>query len=186
MRKPRAPLLSLLLLAATCAHAVAVYRHQAGDGGTVEFSDKPRVGADKLDIRVPLRKSPPPSAAPAPGTEQAAPSAADVQPQPYQALEISTPRNDDTVRDNAGNVGVELRLIPPLQPQFGHSLVLLMDGRPAEAPGLNTRFELRNVERGSHTLQAFVLDAVGKTLFASAKSTFHLHRASVRQTPPAP
>ena len=185
MRKRSLALLSLLCCAPWVG-AVEVYRHQSGDGRAVEFSDKPRVGAEKLDIRLPSRQVQPPSASPATGAETAAAPATGDQPLPYQTLEISTPRNDDTLRDNNGNVTVALQLEPPLQPQFGHSLVLLMDGRPVEAPGLKTNFELSNVDRGSHTLQAFVLDAIGKTLFASAKSTFHLQRAIVRKPPPAP
>ena len=176
-------LIAIVLVAAgPWAGAVEIYRHQGGDGRAVEFSDKPRVGAEKVEIKVPLRPAPLPAAA-APATAGAAPASADAQPQPYRSLQITQPLNDDALRDNEGNVGVALQLVPPLQPQFGHSLVLLMDGRPVEAPGLKTSFELRNVDRGSHTLQAFVLDAVGKTVFQSGTTTFHLQRQIVRRKP---
>ena len=164
------------------AGAVEIYRHQGGDGGAVEFSDKPRTGAEKVEIKVPLRPAPMPAAS-APATPGAAAASTDAQPIPYQALQITQPLNDEALRDNEGNVSVALQLVPPLQPQFGHSLVLLMDGRPVEAPGLKTSFELQNVDRGSHTLQAFVLDAVGKTVFQSGTTTFHLQRQFVRRKP---
>lgn len=182
MRK-RYLLMAFLVLGAPLAWAVDVYRHETGAGGAVEFSDKPRSGAEKLEIRVPARTAPPPASTAGQAAPVAPAAPAADQPQAYQSLEIQQPANDDTLRDNEGNVTVVLQLAPPLQPEFGHSLVLMMDGRPVEAPGLNTSFQLRNVDRGSHLLQAFVLDAVGKTVFASAKSTFHLHRQIVRRTP---
>ena len=81
-----------LLLVACSTGAIEVYRHQGGDGRPVEFSDKPRVGAEKFDVRVPTRTAPPATAPAQPGATGAVAPATGDQPQPYQTLEIKIGR----------------------------------------------------------------------------------------------
>lgn len=94
-----------------------------------------------------------------------------------QALEvtITRPAQDDTVHDNEGNVSVIVAVEPALAP--GSELVLLLDDRPA-ARQRGPVFALMGVERGTHTLQAQVIDARGVTLATSAPVTFHMWQAS--------
>jgi hypothetical protein len=85
------------------------------------------------------------------------------------------PANEETVHDNEGNVVVQVAVSPTLAP--GNRIVLLLDGRQvSRQPG--TTLALSGVERGTHTLQAQVVDTNGATLVASPPVTFYMWQAS--------
>jgi hypothetical protein len=93
----------------------------------------------------------------------------------YASVAIVQPANEETVHDNEGNVSVQVAVSPRLAP--GDRIVLLLDGRPvSQQPG--TTLALSGVERGTHTLQAQVVDTNGATLAASQLVTFHMWQAS--------
>ena len=158
--------------------AAEVYRYVDPERG-VEYSDMPRPGAERIVIPDPpvapslkVRESPRPdvSIAKLPvGTALA-----------YSEIAIADPLNEDTVRDNAGNLIVAVSLNPPLQAEFGHQLQLLLDGEVV-ASGTSSHMALNEVDRGTHTLQAVVLGVDGAVLTQSAVTTFHLHRMSKPQ-----
>lgn len=102
---------------------------------------------------------------------------------PYGRVWILWPSDDEAVRANAGNVTVRIGLEPQrLRP--GDAVVLYLDGVPVvRASRLD--IELENVDRGTHTLQAAVVDPAGETLVRSEPVSFHLLRAS-RLFPRAP
>lgn len=98
-------------------------------------------------------------------------------PRAYGALRIVVPADEETVHDNNGDVRVVVRVSRPLDAKAGDRIVLLLDGHAA-ARGRTTRFELKNVDRGTHNLQAQLAAADGSTLEASPVVTFYLWRAS--------
>jgi hypothetical protein len=91
------------------------------------------------------------------------------------SIAIVQPADDETVHDNQGNVGVQVAVSPGLAP--GAGIVLLLDGQPV-AQETDATFLLSGVERGTHTLEAQVVDASGATLAASQPITFHMWQAS--------
>jgi hypothetical protein len=95
---------------------------------------------------------------------------------PYSSLVISNPGNEANIRENTGSFSVIASLEPPLHPD--HSLRLLLDDVPAASADEEAIFSLSNVDRGSHTLQAEVLDKNGAVVFAGNPSVFHLQRYS--------
>jgi len=95
----------------------------------------------------------------------------------YAAVRIVAPRDDATVHDNQGTLDVSVDVSPPLRPDTGDRIVLLLDGT-AVASGAEARIRLTDVERGSHTLQAQVVAAGGALLLASPQTRFHMWRAS--------
>jgi hypothetical protein len=103
----------------------------------------------------------------------------------YGALTITSPEADETVRENAGNVTVTVKLEPPnLQP--GHRIRLLLDGSPTGGTNTTGLFALTNVDRGTHSLKAEVVDEAGKLIYAGPSSTFHLQRYSILNAPKRP
>ena len=103
----------------------------------------------------------------------------------YAALTITSPADDENIRENAGNVSVTVKLEPPnLQP--GHRIRLLLDGTPTGGTNTTGRFALSNVDRGTHSLKAEVVDETGTVLYSGSSSTFHLQRYSVLNAPPRP
>jgi len=158
--------------------AAEIYRYVDPENG-VEFSDTPRPGAERIVIpdaqRAPaVRLSPPAPAAPAVADVATGTAVA------YQQVRITDPLDQETVRDNSGNMLVSVALKPGLQAPFGHKLQLLLDGDPVST-GSATNFSLTGIDRGTHTLQAVVLGADDAPLATSPTISFHLHRAAVKR-----
>ena len=94
----------------------------------------------------------------------------------YQFLGITSPTNDATIRDNAGNLRIAAKISPELQP--GHRLRLLLDGSPQQT-SRNPDFYLSNVDRGTHQLSVEVLDERGTVLITSPTSVVHMMRYTI-------
>lgn len=102
---------------------------------------------------------------------------------PYSQLMISAPSNDAPLRDNTGNVSVEIGIAPMLR--GNHRLRLVLDGNTAGEDS-STFFTLTNVDRGTHTLVVEVIGEEGEVLQTSGASTFHMQRFHLPPKPAAP
>lgn len=164
----------LSLLYFSCAPVGAeIYKITLPDG-SVTYSDQPADQAKKLVP--PATQTYTPQAAP---LKQARPAATQQsQPQPYQLITIDQPKHNATIRDNNGNLSVQLHASPPLQTDFGHRLVLLMDGQSLNDDTGKPNYQLNNIDRGTHTLKATIQDANDNTLIESATVQFHMKRSS--------
>ena len=87
---------------------------------------------------------------------------------------IIAPQNEQTLHDNSGNVAVVLAVTGERR---GAQAVLLLDGNPV-ASGDGSRFALAGVERGTHTLQAQLVDPGGNPRASSGVVTFYVWQAS--------
>ena len=88
---------------------------------------------------------------------------------------IVSPRSEETIHDNAGNVAVTVIVDDGAQDA---PLRVLLDGRPY-GPLQHTRsFTLTGVERGEHTLQVQLIDAAGEIVASSDAVKFYLWQAS--------
>jgi Domain of unknown function (DUF4124) len=177
----KTPYALLLLLAVACAaHAETVYKIVQPDG-TVVYSDQPAPGAQKLDVK-PIQTYQPPALPDTSAGAAASPAKAGAKTpfDGYTKFVISSPVPDATVRDNNGVVAVTLQIEPALQP--GHKVEIRLDGK-AIGTGRSTSVTLTSVDRGTHTVDAVVMDASGKTLATTPPVTFHLHRATALLSP---
>jgi len=103
-------------------------------------------------------------------------------PKSYKALNITQPVNDKVVRENAGNVTVSITTEPKLQP--GHSIKVVLNGdEKAALKGTKSNYTFKNISRGTHTVQAFIVDKNNKTLSSSTIITFHLQRIVYKPKP---
>ncbi len=94
----------------------------------------------------------------------------------YRRLAISSPAHDSGIEGGTGNIAVSVSAKPSLQKQ--HKIRLLMDGKSQQESN-STHFQINNVDRGSHSLQAIIVDEAGKTLKTSSTITVHVFRPSV-------
>lgn len=101
----------------------------------------------------------------------------------YTELSITAPSHDQAVRENAGNLTVTVASAPALDPALGHQVQILLDGQKAATGG--TRVSLTNIDRGTHSLTARIIDANGEVLISSAPVTFHMLRYSRLMKKPA-
>jgi hypothetical protein len=169
----------MLLLFLTAPASGQVYR-SVGPDGTVQFSDQPAEGATPGDVQpaqtVPMGGPTLRSPAPAAPKEAAGPA--------YNRFEILSPAPDEGVRANDGNVTVSLALDPPLLP--GHRVVVLVDGRPVGSPDASLQVALTNLDRGTHRVEASVVNAGGQTLASAGPLTFHVLRVHLPPQRPKP
>ncbi len=182
----------LLILATRLAAAAdTAYRWIDPSTGAMVFSDSPPPeGWPVRDLEqielpqprvVPAFRSPP---EPEQSPERREPAQGSVSV-PYRRVWIEYPPHDQSIRENAGNVTVRIGLQPP-QLRPGDAVVLYLDGQPMVRAGrLDIRLE--NLDRGTHKLQAVVVDPSGNVLVRSEPVTFTLHRYSrLFRTAPAP
>jgi hypothetical protein len=154
-----------LVLFAGCLLAETVYKTVDEDGNII-FTDKPSEEAEEIEIQKleTIENPNPPRYTPPKQAEEKLPQ--------YKSLTVTSPENGAGIRSNNGNVTISLSLEPALS--RGHKIIILMDGKEV---GSGTSVSLQNVDRGTHSINAKVVDANGETLI-STSSTFSLLRVS--------
>ena len=164
-------LLGLLMAAA----AVADTWMWTDEEGVVHYSDRPYPGAERITIAEPnTSRSPAPRSNNAgTGTDSTADT---IAPTRYASFEVSSPGAEETLWNIEGVLNVSLALSPGLQP--GHQVRVYFDGNPQMVSG--TSFQLEEVYRGVHNLQAEVLDETGKMMIRTRTNRFYVQQASVR------
>ena len=143
------------------------------DEGVVHYSDRPHPGAERITIDEPNTSQSPSqrrnTAEPDAASEEAPRSVA------YASFEVASPRAEETLWNIGGVLNVSLALSPPLQP--GHQVRVYFDGTPQMVSG--TSFQLQEVWRGEHNLQAEVVDATGKLMIRSKPIRFYVQQSTV-------
>lgn len=97
-------------------------------------------------------------------------------PPPVYKASITRPEHDSTLRDNAGNLTVEVKLMPALQ--SGYRGDLLLDGLPVSTVSASGPVNLTNLDRGTHTLQVRIFNPAGKIVHESSAVVVNILRAS--------
>ncbi len=171
------PFVVILCLLCATATAEEIYKWVDEDG-VIHYSDQPAPGAEV--IQLPDRPAPRQSR-PAPRPASAAPSleaqrAAASRPFSYESLAFSSPNPEQTLWNIGGTLNVAISLNPGLRQ--GHRVRLYFDGEPREISG--TQVQLTEVYRGTHNLQAEVLDANGNLMIRSEPIRFYVQQTSIR------
>lgn len=91
-------------------------------------------------------------------------------------LQLMTPKHDQAIRANNGDVTIIFKTRPALQ--NGERLVLYLDERQKMA-GEQTHFTLEQLDRGTHTVFGVWQDRKGNTLAKSQSASFHVLRFSI-------
>jgi hypothetical protein len=169
---------TLLVLAPGLGESAKVYKWTDREGNVI-YSDRPRPGAEVIELPtepagigpVPPQQLPEPKA-PTPGSI-------------YGALIVASPSNDQIILDPGGRVDVSLAVEPPLQVSQGDAIRLNLDGQTLDTRYTGTAIAIPSVPRGTHTLQAEVVNPAGNVLIASDPVTFHMQAPSA-QAPAGP
>ncbi len=163
----------LCVLAAATAAAQEAYRWVDEDG-VVHYSDRPREGAEAIELPEPnvatVRRVPQAAARGEAAEEPAS------EPTPgYTSIEIVSPKAEETLWNIEGVLNVSVALEPSLQP--GHQVRAYFDGEMQPVSG--TSFQLQEVWRGVHNIQVEVVDSTGKLLIRSRPSRFYVQQNTV-------
>jgi hypothetical protein len=171
-------LLRLILIALLLAPGVApakIYKWILPDG-SIKYSDKPQEqGAQELQLPPLQTYSAPPLPSSGEGAEQ---GSGPVAESGYDVVEVVTPEQGQSIRDNGGTIDVRLVIEPGLR--SGHVVEIMLDGN-AIGSGRATSASVSNLDRGTHTISATVKDASGKVVASAGSVTFHLLRTSKLQ-----
>lgn len=95
----------------------------------------------------------------------------------YQAFNVLQPAQQETLWGTGGTVDVALEISPTLQ--AGHRLGYYLDGALTDLGSRSAAFQLQEVVRGIHTLQAVILDGAGEEVLRSLAVTFMVQQTSV-------
>ncbi len=166
----------MYLVCAAVGHA-EVYRWK-DERGNLHFSDSPPEAREFEKVEIPPVLSVPAYKLPQQATETSPDK--EVDSKTYKRFSIVHPEHDSAIRNNAGDLSVNIAMEPPLR--GNHSIVLFMDGNPV-AEGRQRTFELNNLDRGTHTLYAEIRDSSGKTLITTDSIEFSLLRVSIVNQP---
>ncbi|HSH47485.1 MAG TPA: DUF4124 domain-containing protein [Halomonas sp.] len=168
------------------ARGQSIYR-STDQHGNVIFSDDPQRGGEEIHLspltvvpaKAPRQAAPSSTPALQSAPRPAPPRARPGQPfMPYDTFAIGAPADDHAVPvGEAGNVQVRLNIQPALRED--HRVRLLLDGQISQTAMHTTTFMLSNLDRGSHQLQAELLDASGTVRHRTPARTIHVQRASI-------
>jgi len=157
--------------------AADVYKSTAEDG-TVEYSDQSQERVDSLQLAPLTTIKSPPSSKP----QQPLTATPPVAPLLSQSIVLQSPHNDEGVRSNNGELIIIVSVTPGGLGRQQH-IELLLDGQRLSQHYRQTEIHLQGIDRGSHTLQALLVNKTGMLVSRTGAIRFHLLRHSVLFSP---
>ena len=100
------------------------------------------------------------------------------EPKQIYKVEILSPPIDYTFR-NSEKVSVRINVKPRLESGSGHQTRVFLDGDLLSDYGSSINFQIRDLERGAHTLEAVLTDIAGRELARSEVRTFFVQKVSI-------
>jgi len=168
------PILLFIGLLASATALAQAYRWVDSDG-VVHYSDVPTEGAEEVQLSEYSRNTGARLYRERPATAAAADQPATDQPFKYESISISSPAAEETLWNIDGVLNVSVALSPGLQ--SGHQLRVYFDGQQRLVSG--TSFQIEEVYRGAHNLQAEVINETGQLMIRSQPSRFYVQQNSV-------
>ncbi|MGB5354977.1 MAG: DUF4124 domain-containing protein [Woeseia sp.] len=165
----------VLLLLAAGAVSAQVYKWVDEDG-VVHYSDQPAPGAERVEIKQNTQRARPTGTAARPAARSAEAQPEPTKPFAYTSLSFSSPTAEQTLWNIGGTLNVTLSLSPGLR--SGDRVTLYFDGASQPIAGLSTQLE--EVWRGTHNLQAEVVDANGTLMIRSEPIRFFVQQTSIQ------
>ena len=165
----------IMLYFSVSLNAETVYK-TVDEEGNIIFTDKPTEGSEEIKLEELQTIKNPNPAKYKPLPEKTIKSDSESI---YKSLLVTNPADGSGLRSNAGNVNISLSLQPGLR--RGHNVIITLDGKEISS-GSSLSASLNNVDRGTHTITAKVVDAAGKELI-STTSSFSLLRVTKSKQP---
>ena len=166
----------ILLVLAAMSQAAEVYKIVDADGN-ITYTDQPGASAaERLNLRRINQ-----AAAPAARVEDGPTANAEADLVGYSSARISSPVHQAVILHNQANIIVQLALEPQLQP--GHLVRFSVNGVAQGLPVRATAYQLDNIERGSHSIGAAVVDGKNRVLIAAKPVIVHVKRHFKRNQP---
>ena len=167
----------LLMLLIIGSASAGVYRYQDSKGDMV-YTYQPRVG-EKQTVDLPESTIATTSKViPKPDEKKTSSTPAE-KVITYETFQLVTPSNQQTFH-NQRTIPMTITLTPVLQK--GDKINIVLDGQPytslegKDKPEKgNYTIDLKNIDRGSHQLQALLINKEGKQLMSTKSVTIYIH-----------
>lgn len=158
-------------LAATAVLADDAWKWTDEDG-VVHYSDVPVAGAEAVNLSEFNKKT---GARISNGRRS---SSTNEPPENfvYDSITIASPTAEETLWNIEGLLNVSVAVSPGLQQ--GHRIRAYFDGEARDVGGTN--FQILDVYRGTHSLQAEIVDSTGRVILRSPASRFYVQQNSLR------
>lgn len=142
-----------------------------GKDGQVIFTDKMPTDRPSTPVEVKQANRVPPPSARGDSAEQNNEKVSNK----YDRLVVTSPANDDYFDQEAAMVNLSAMSEPDVREQ--HIAQLYYDGQPVPEQGFS--YSVFDMERGTHTVVAKILDKSGRVLIESEPVKFHVRRTSI-------
>jgi len=159
------------ILAATAVLADDAWKW-TDDDGIVHYSDVPVAGAEQVNLSEYSKKT---------GAQISNGRTSSTTSKPkevftYDSITIASPGSEQTLWNIEGLLNVSVAVSPELQ--RGHRIRAYFDGEARDVGG--TSFQILDVYRGTHSLQAEIVDSTGRVIMRSSTSRFYVQQNSIR------
>ncbi|ABK46503.1 MULTISPECIES: DUF4124 domain-containing protein [Shewanella] len=165
-------LISLLLLSLFAQ--ATVYKWVDKDG-KVHYSDEPHPNAEVVELKEKTLNQ-----IALPPVKNDADDSQVIQQIQYQVV-ITSPTEEETVRDNNGDFQVTATVTPEIKSQY--LMALKLDGQTVGQPQVGGIFQLKNIDRGEHTIVVDAMTQNGKVFASSSPRKIFLHQAAMNPVP---
>jgi len=145
------------------------------EDGVVHFSDRPVEGAEQIYLPQQNQSTRRVPASQAPVAAQREEASEPVAAFKYDALEIVAPAPEETLWNIEGVLNVSLRVTPALRQ--GDKIRVYFDGKEKIVNGTN--FQIEEVYRGVHNIQAEIIDSTGRLMTRSLPNRFYVQQNSI-------
>jgi hypothetical protein len=95
----------------------------------------------------------------------------------YETFTILQPSDNEIIRNEEGTVNIGISLTPSLAES--HIIQLYVDGTKLDSDIRQTQLSLQKLSRGTHSLQAKIVDSEGQSVKESNSITFQLRQPAV-------
>lgn len=163
----------LMLSFYTQADNKKIYVYTDEKGNTV-FTDTKRPNAKEVNVKTNTMTMP------ATDTSVLQPTVSDESSKVKYDLRITTPNQQQTIRNNSGRVEIAGNITPSLRHDYHYRLML--DGKQIQKPHASAHFVLNDVDRGEHSIVLELINDQQRVIATSEAVTFYLFRASVLHT----
>mgnify|MGYP001819806871 FL=1 len=171
----------IAFIAVLAAGAVMAQAYKwVDEDGVVHFSDTPVEGAERIDL--PTESRPRRQVTPSVTSSAAAATspATTVEEPPtvfrYDSIEIVAPAPEETLWNIEGVLNVALRVSPGLRPE--DRVRVYLDGEESLVTS-SSSFQIQEVWRGVHNIQAEIVDSTGKLMARSLPNRFYVQQNSI-------
>lgn len=165
-------LISLLLLSLFAQ--ATVYKWVDKDG-RVHYSDEPHPNAEVVELKEKTLNQ-----IALPPVKNDTNDSQVIQQIQYQVV-ITSPTEEETVRDNNGDFQVIATVTPEVKSQY--LMALKLDGQTVGKPQMGGIFQLKNIDRGEHTIVVDAMTQNGKVFASSSPRKIFLHQAAMNPVP---